>query len=146
MARKVETFVVTDEGRDKGKSYILTEMPASQAEKWAIKAFLALARSGTEIPDNVREAGMEGIAVLGFKALGGIRFPEAEALMDEMFSCVQFMPDPGRPNIVRPLVENDVEEVITRVKLRAEVFALHVGFTWPDARSFLTSAPGRTPA
>jgi hypothetical protein len=36
--------------RDKGKRFKITEMPAMKAEKWAARFFLALAKSGIDIP------------------------------------------------------------------------------------------------
>lgn len=136
MARKVDEVVITEEGRDKGKHFVLTEMPASQAEKWAARVFLALTRANVEIPDDVAAAGMAGIAVLGLKMLGGANWHDVEPLMDEMFRCVQYRPDPAKqPNFVRPPMEEDIEEVKTRYKLRLEVLSLHVGFSIADAVS-----------
>lgn len=128
MARKVLDFTITDPGRDIGKMFRLTEMPATQAEKWAAKAFLALARAGVEIPDNIASAGLAGIAAMGVKALGGMSFADAEPLMDEMFRCVQRVVDPANPMFARSLVEDDIEEVATRLKIRMELFKLHVDF------------------
>ena len=45
MARKVEYITIDQEGRDQGKTFKITEMPALKAEKWATRAFLALAAS-----------------------------------------------------------------------------------------------------
>lgn len=138
--RKIERITITDEGRDKGKVFVLTEMPASKAEMWAARALLALSKSGVEIPENVQGAGMAGIAVLGLKALGGLKFEEARLLLDEMFECAQMQPDPAKPEIVRMIMEEDIEEVATRVRLRAEIFSLHTGFSFADAKSKLISA------
>ena len=55
--------------RDAGKVFLLTEWPAARAEKWAVRALLALNRSGGEIPLNVAGIGMEGIAVIGIAAI-----------------------------------------------------------------------------
>lgn len=133
--RKTAVVTIASEGRDLGKVFFLKELPASQAEKWAVRAFLALAKSGVDIPANIRELGIVGVAVTGLKALGGVSFPEAAHLMDEMFSCVQFLPSPNNPELARPLIEDDIDEVQTRWTLRMEVFALHTGFTLADIRS-----------
>ena len=126
--RKVISITISTNDRDKGKVFQLREMPASKAEKWAARAFLALAKSGVDIPDDIAEQGVAGIAAVGIKALSRIEFSDAEALLDEMFDCVQFIPDPSRPDVVRGLIEDDIEEVATRVKLRKEVLALHLDF------------------
>lgn len=128
MARKVEDYPVTDAGRDRGKVFRLTEMPATQAEKWAGRAFLALARSGVEIPDDIASAGLAGIVAMGLKAFAGMAFTDAEPLMDEMFRCVQRVVDPSNPVYARSLIEDDIEEVQTRLKLRMALFKLHTEF------------------
>ncbi|EAQ4379506.1 hypothetical protein E9973_21285 [Salmonella enterica] len=128
MARK-ETFVTIDsKGRDKDKVFHLTEMSASQAEWWAMRVIMAMGRGGVELPDDVRSMGMAALALEGLKALSKIPPEEAKPLMDEMLDCVQFVPDPKNRNVRRPLVGDDIEEITTRLNLRAEVFRLHVDF------------------
>lgn len=127
--RKTATITITDEGRDKGKVFLLREMPASRAEMWGIRAFMALAKSGIDIPDNVAQMGLAGIAMIGFKAVSGMSFDDAKPLLDELMTCVSIMPDPSQPAVTRALVEDDIEEIGTRLKLRAEVFKLHVDFS-----------------
>ncbi|MFL9904276.1 hypothetical protein PQR71_40165 [Paraburkholderia fungorum] len=134
MTRKTLTITLDADGRDQGKVFLLREMPPSQAEKWAMRAFLALAKSGVQIPDDISSAGLAGIAALGLKALSGLSFEDAEPLMDEMFSCISIIPDPSRPNVVRALIEDDIEEVSTRLRLRKEVFGLHTNFFTSAAR------------
>lgn len=130
MARKTAQIRIEAEGRDHGKTFFITEMPASQAEKWAARAFLALAKSGMQVPEDLKSMGLAGIFTLGVKALGSIEWTMAEPLMDEMFACVQIIPNPERDtNVKRGLVEADIEEVATRIKLRADVFELHTGFS-----------------
>jgi hypothetical protein len=128
MARAVSNYTVDDEGRDKGKTFVLTEMPASRAESWAMRAILALMGGNPDIPEGFEAMGMAGMAEVGLRALGGLKWETAEPLMAEMWACVQIMPDPTRPHVVRALIEEDIEEISTRIKLRAEVFKLHVGF------------------
>ncbi len=135
MARKTSIYIVEDEGRDKGKMFILNEMPASQAEKWAIRVFLAMARSGVDVPDDIASRGIAGIAIMGLKALGNMNFYDAEPLLDEMFSLISCVPDPAKQNIKRgyggvgPMIEDDIEEPTTRLKLRKEILALHINFS-----------------
>lgn len=129
------------ESRDKGKWYFLTEMPSAQTERWARRAIMALIKSGMEVPDEIAQAGIAGIAQLGLKAFGGIDEAIAESLLVEMFECVQFIPDPSHPDTVRAIMtDDDIEEVPTRVQLRLEVFALHTGFSMAEIRSKWTSA------
>jgi hypothetical protein len=130
--RKTATVRIDADGkRDAGKTFVLTEMPAMQAEGWAIRALLALSKSDVTIPPDIARQGLAGIASLGLKAISRIPFVEAQPLLTEMMSCVQFMPDPSRPMVVRPLIDDDVEELATLGRLRMEVFQLHVGFSMP---------------
>jgi hypothetical protein len=141
MARKTATITIDAEGRDHGKQFLLREMPASQAEKWAMRVFFGMAKSGLEIPDHIASTGLAGIAAIGLKAIGGLSFDTAEPLLDEMMACVQRIPNPAKPDIVRPLVEDDIEEIGTRLRLRKEVFGLHVDFSKAGALFSSASAP-----
>ena len=127
MARRKLEYSVT-EGRDKGKLFILTEMPASRAERWAMRAAMAAISAGVELPEGIEFQGMAGIAQAGITAFAKIPFDVAGPLLDEMFGCVQFVPDPTNRSIVRDLIEDDIEDVATRFKLRMELFKLHIGF------------------
>lgn len=127
--RKVIDITINDEGRDFGRVYRITEMGARQAEKWATRALLAMGRSGAEIPDDLRGSGMAGIAAFGIKSLMTVDFADAEPLMDELLWCVTFRPDPKNPGFARELLEDDIEEVATLLKLRSEVLSLHVSFS-----------------
>lgn len=128
MARNFLNFTIVDDNRDKDKVFVITEMSASQAESWAMRAILALTANGVELPEGFERMGMAGIAELGLKALGGLKWEIAEPLLDEMFTCVKYMPDSAKPHIVRPLHESDIEEVVTRIKLRIEIWKLHTDF------------------
>ncbi len=144
MPRKTTEVKIDDPAsRDHGRLYFLTEMPASRAEKWAARALLALSKGNPNIPEDIEKTGMAGLAVVGFQMLAGLDFAEADALMDEMMTCVQYVPDPARPETLRRLMEDDVDEVATRVRLRSEVFTLHTGFSLAAVPSMLISAMGQ---
>jgi hypothetical protein len=128
MARKTTTVTIADPGRDNGKSFFLTEMSADQAESWGMRALLALAKSGVTLPPDIEKSGLAGAASMGLKALSGLPWEAAKPLLDEMLGCVKCIPDPGKPHITRPLIEDDIDEVKTRLKLRMEVWNLHTGF------------------
>lgn len=137
--RKTRVVTIEAEGRDKGKMFQLTEMSAAQAERWALRAFFALMNTGVEIPPDIAEAGMAGIASMGLQALGKLPYEAAEPLLEDMWACVQIIPDPSKKTIARFVMDEDIEEVGTRIFLRKEVFDLHTGFFTSAASS--TSAP-----
>ena len=128
MARKEIYYTVEDKGRDHGKVFYIREMAASAAEWWAIRAGLAMAKNGVNLPDNFSDMGMAGMAKVGLEMVAQISPDEARPLLDELMKCVQSVPDPSNQSIKRPLIDDDTEEVVTRLKLRSEVFKLHVDF------------------
>ena len=129
MARNTANITITDDTRDKGKVYVLTEMPSAKSESWAARAIMAMIKSGIQLPPGFDRLGMAGLAEVGLQSISGLKWEDAELLLKEMLDCVQIMPDPSKPHIVRALmVDVDIEELSTRIKLRAEVWKLHVGF------------------
>jgi len=129
MARRTAYYDVIDEGRDKGKRFLLTEMPAIRGEAWALRVIMAVANTGYEVPEDIKEAGLAGLATIALPLLLRIPYYVAEPLLAEMFTCIEIVPDPERPNVHRKLIDDDIEEVVTRIKLRREVLDLHVGFS-----------------
>ena len=123
-----KTLKVTLEDRGVQKRYLLTEMSATEAEDWALELFFAMANAGVEIPENVAGLGFAGVAQVGLAALGNIPFEKAKPLLDKMMSCVQAMPNLDDERIVRSLVESDIEDFQTRLKLKKEVWSLHTDF------------------
>lgn len=130
MARKVLSVTIHAEGRDKGKVFRLTEMPASRAERWGARALAALLSSGVEVPEDILSAGLPAVAHFGISIFSRMDFDAAQPLLDEMFECVEIQPDPSKP-VYRRLIEDDIEEVLTRLTLRSEVFFLILGFSIP---------------
>ena len=133
MARKSVTYTESSKGRDHGKQFLITELGAEQAEEWGAEAVVACMNAGVEIPDNFADQGLAGIARVGFQALTKVPFSVMKPLWDSMMQCVQFIPDPARPNVIRPLFPDDIEEVKTRLKIRKEIFMLHVNFSTDES-------------
>lgn len=133
--RRSSNYTIGDEGRDFGKLFVLTEMSASQGEDWALRALLALVQANVEVPDNFAELGMAGLAEVGIKKLGALPVAIARPLLEELMGCIQIIPDPRKPMVIRPLIEDDIEEVTTRIKLKWEVLKLHVDFSKAAALS-----------
>lgn len=127
MARK-EIYYTETAGRDAGKVFYIREMSATQAEWWAIRAGMAMARGGVDLPENFADMGIAAMAGTGLKMVSQIPPAEAKPLLDELMECVQCVPDASNQNIKRRLIDDDIEEIATRLKLRAEVFKLHVDF------------------
>lgn len=129
MSRKTIDVTISEEGRDQGKTFQIREMSAMRAERWAMRALLAVGRSGADLPEGIAAGGMRSIAMIGIQAIMQMDFADAEPLLDEMLECVFVKPNPKDPNVVRPLmVDDDIEEVATLLRLRQEILELHTGF------------------
>lgn len=137
MARRTKVVTIDAEGRDRGKSFLITEMAPRKAEKWAARVLFAIAKGGGDDreAEEVAASGMAGLAAVGLRSLTRVDFPDAEPLLDEMLECVAFVPDKtrldqttGQPYF-RAMIEDDVEEVSTLLALRSEVIEIHLGFS-----------------
>jgi hypothetical protein len=130
-----------DKNRDQGKSYLLTEMPARQAEKFAMRLVLALAAQKLIDPEIARN-GVAGLSHVTTDMLGGLSPDVIEPLLDEMLdTCVDYVGDPSKRDdgrstvegrmvpISRPLIPDDIEEVTTLLLLRGRLIDLHTGFS-----------------
>lgn len=126
MALKTKQITI-ENGRDKGRVFLITEMSAAHADNWAMRALIALANGGVDLGDLSPQQGMMGMAGVALDALGRLKADDAIPLLNELLGCVQIIPEGGRP---RPLNMdfNDVEDFTTLWRLRKEVFALHTDF------------------
>lgn len=139
MLKSVVVTIVA-ENRDKGKVFVVNEMPANPFEQWALKALTAMGRAGLEISEDTWSMGAMSLGIMGFKSLIKMNYEDAQELMDLMFSYVRIQPDPNNPNIQRPLVDSDIEEITTRLKLRAAWWEQQTGFQLAGSPS--PSTPG----
>jgi hypothetical protein len=114
------------ENRDAGKTFVITEAPALQAEEWGLRAIMALGTSGIVVPQEIADAGLVGVALIGYQAFMGAKFEEVRPLWQEMLSCISFQPSPG---ISLPFNGTLIEEVSTLLELRKQILELHTGFT-----------------
>jgi hypothetical protein len=136
-------------GRDAGKTFVITEMSAVAAEKWAIGMFLCLKGTSAFIPAEAERWGMVGVARMGLNAFfaADVDAKKLEPLLDQMLTCIHMIRDPKAPDVVTPLrLEfDDVNEVATLAWLRSEVLRVHTGFPIAESLYRLISAI-QTPA
>lgn len=130
MSRRTKNVTITDDGRDKGKTFILTEMPSDEGELWATLALELLEKAGFIVPKEVKEGGMSGLAVTAYPftfATGrALQTPE----LDGMWKYVQYQPKTEGVPPQKLFAGNDcqIQEWTTRLKLRVEFVQLHTGF------------------
>ena len=136
--RKTLTYTASA-GRDAGKIFLITEMAARPAHKWATRALFAVMNAGLEVPDEYKDAGFAGLAAvvssgdtqllaMFIRTLGKLDVAVAMPLLDELLDCVEIIPDPSNPNVKRKMWDEDIEEVSTIFALQKEVLVLHMGF------------------
>ena len=118
-----------DSGRDAGKTFLITEMPLLQADRWAQQALFALARSGIETQQFDEDEGMLGMAKVALNAISHIDPLVSNELMNELLTCVQIVPSGG---VARDLIfdddSGDIEDVKTLFMLRKEALLIHLDF------------------
>jgi hypothetical protein len=119
--------------RDRGKTFIITEMPVFQAEKFAARAWLAVCNANVSLSEEesknvVTNAGWAGLAFLSLRALGNAKYADIEPLMDEMMTYIKIIRDLKNSDMSYPVMESDLEEISTLITLRKEFIDLHTGF------------------
>lgn len=124
MARKTTRLTIESEGRDKGKTFIITELPALDIERWTVRLVLALGKNGVNLPGVQADSGFAGIAGVLWALVAQVSPDEAESLMATMLAGLKI--DEGR--ITRDLVADDIEEPETLLQIRMAWVDLHSGF------------------
>ena len=143
MSRKTMIYQVPDEdgNRDAGKRYLIEEMPATRAERWAMRALLALMGGNVDLGDVKPGHGMAGLMSVGMDKLACLDWATVQPLYDELLECVYALPKPDNEAVrVRQTpapTHTQVEEVTTQLRQRAEALGLHQGFY--DALATLTA-------
>jgi hypothetical protein len=130
--------------RDNGKTFILHEMDAYRGQDWALRAILALAASGVQMPQNVMEGGWAGLAAFGVTALLGAPYPALKPLLDEMLAQAKYQHKPNAPlQAIEPGVNCVVEEIKTFMLIQRALFTLHTGFSMAGDTSISATSPGQ---
>ena len=144
MARKTKTLVI-ESGRDQGKSFLITEMPVTRADKWANTALLAMLRGGVDVggvnfgliadtigvgdaPKIDPMGGMLELARITIAGLGNVTETVGQELLDQLIDdCAQIISSGG---VVRQMlsIDDEIEDLKTLWMLRKESFLLHIDF------------------
>jgi hypothetical protein len=144
MARKTKTVVI-ESGRDQGKSFLVTEMPVTKADKWANTALLAMMRGGVDVggvnfdligntlmpsdaPKIDVSGGMLELARISIAGLGNVTETVGQSLLDQLIEdCVQVVPTGGAARSMLS-IDDEIEDLKTLWTLRKEAFILHIDF------------------
>lgn len=149
--RKTKVVTIEADNRDKGKSFLITEMGAHQLEQWSAEALIAIFAGNVpaDILQISQTSNTAALATAMEYLLKGLTWQTVRPLYNKLLGCVAFIPEKEsktNPVNVIPLTEsnqdNFVEEVPTLLKLRLEALEINLGFLGQGGGLFsrLTSA------
>lgn len=130
MARKEIPFIVEEEGRDKGKEFVITEMSAWDADSLAQDIFRAMGESNyTGIPADVIAMGCAGLATVGLSVISASSPEVAHKLRDRLMATVEIViTHDGNRNRRAVKGAIDFEEVSTIRTVLDKVFQANFNF------------------
>lgn len=130
MARKEIPFIVEEEGRDKGKEFLITEMSAWDADSLAQDIFRAMGDSNySSIPADVIAMGCAGLATVGLSVISASSPEVARQLRDRLMSTVDIIITSEGQRQQREVNGSlDFEEVATIRSLLDKVFEINFDF------------------
>lgn len=150
MSRQIERLVIPGERgiavgtRDNGKTFFLTEMDAYSGQDWALRAILALSRSGAILPPEAVRRGWPALVSFGFSALLGASHADIRPLLDELLTHVRYSKQPDNAKWPKQTIEAGsncvVEEVATFLEIYKAMWTLHTGFSLPGSGQTMGSA------
>lgn len=129
MSRKQVTFIVEDEGRDKGKEFLITEMSAWDAEELAEEIYRAMGQGEfNSLPADVVAMGVAGLATVGMSVLSAAPAHVSRPIADKLLSTVDIVITHDGKENQRKVKPIDFEEVATIRSLKDKVFELNFRF------------------
>lgn len=130
MARKEIPFIVEEDGRDKGKEFLITEMSAWDADSLAQDIFRAMGDSNySSIPADVIAMGCAGLATVGLSVISASSPEVARQLRDRLMSTVDIIiTNDGQCQQRKVNGSLDFEEVSTIRSLLDKVFQVNFDF------------------
>lgn len=127
------------QGRDHGKVFVVTEMPAIPGERWATQALALIIAAGQSMPSGAQEAGMAGLAAAPLASLPVVKALQDPSL-DAWWDCVKYQHNPKHP--LQEIFQGEacqIEEIATVSLLRVKVLEMHTGF-FSDAAPPISAA------
>lgn len=152
MARHTREIQIQTPGRDAGKKFRITEMPADQGERWGNRLALEFGQAVSKVPSAVIGGGMASVShmlpillVQGLQSLGGLNPAVVQPLLDEMMAQVKYIPPTSAAGVPDQTIfageNSQIEEIQTRYTLIFETIKLHWSFLLDAAQSNSTASP-----
>lgn len=119
-----EKEIKIETGRDAGKVFKVTEMPAFQMDRWATRALLVLGKA--------KKGGIMTISSMSIEdllsSLSEVNYDEAEPLLQELLECCSFVKNGQSIVLKKDVIDGIIEDWTTLFKLRMEALTLCIGF------------------
>ncbi|QDH17407.1 hypothetical protein [Swingsia samuiensis] len=112
-------------GADAGKKFVITRMSAFAADKWARHTIKALIQAGVKVPPSGIKAGLLGMSGLAMNIFGYMDNEECDKAFEALMKCAKIVRAGTVPS---EILDADIDDAETLVKLREEAFKLHVDF------------------
>lgn len=131
--------ITIQSGGDKGKTFVVEQMPLMRGDKWSNRVKLALLRGGVDVKALGFEKGkftglidIAGVLNVALKALGGLDDDEAQLLLDEVTKGAKLkLPDGGFRPVIFPTDEKnspDITDIDTLWTIRIESIKVNTNF------------------
>lgn len=129
--RHKKTVVIEDEGRDRGKEFLITELSSYEAEQWVWQLIPVLAAAGVEIDEDTLKGGFSRIMAVGAANILRMPYGFVKSLLDQMLPCIKYChyDDGGKaipPTAILLNASCQIEELSTWFTLRKAVLDLHI--------------------
>lgn len=129
--------VISEDGADKGKTFVVRQMPLIQGDRWANRVALALMKSGVDVSPLTKKGkdgkaefvgllDMANVINVALRALGGVEDDVAQGLLDELMRHVSVKLPNGTTRTL--IVDTDISSIGTLWKLRIEAIKVNLDF------------------
>lgn len=124
--RKTEILKLIDDGAE--RTFRITQMPATKAERWANRAAFLLMGAGKEFNSFKKDPKIEDIV----KVFSNIDYEKVEPLYNELIECCTYLPD-GNVNgagigCTQETIDAQIIEPLNLYRLRVAVLKLNFAF------------------
>ena len=121
--RKTEIIKLMDDGQE--RTFRITQMPATKAERWANRAMFLIIGAGKDIK---KDATLDDV----IRMIASIDYDKAEPLYNELIECCTFLPD-GNANgagigCTQDTIDAQIIDPMNLYKLRMAAAKLNFGF------------------
>lgn len=134
MARRDKTITITNEGRDKDKRFLITELPASKTEEFSM---LMIENFSSLDPETIKQLQEIAKSMSNTQALASIETSKLDpklakilfnGIEDYLFLTLDYLQVGNSIEITKENADNFIEEASTRFELKQQFMEMHIGF------------------